>query len=63
MMTDPTIEQSLMTVPEAAKFLRLSKHTIHNWLSQGRLHRVKLGGRTFLDRGEVMEFLQKAMRK
>lgn len=50
----------LMTVEEAADNLRLSKHTIHNWLSQGRLHRVKLGSITFLDRDEVERFLTEA---
>ncbi len=53
-------EHPLMTVSEAADSLRLSRHTINNWLSQGRLHRVKLGGRTFLERDEVVKMLQDA---
>ena len=53
-------EHPLMTVIEAAKCLRLSRHTINNWMSQGRLHRVKLGGRTFLEREEVVRMLEQA---
>ena len=55
-------EHPLMTVLEAADSLRLSRHTINNWLSQGRLHRVKLGGRTFLERDEVVKLLEEAIR-
>ena len=53
-------EHPLMTVIEAAESLRLSRHTINNWMSQGRLHRVKLGGRTFLEREEVVRMLEQA---
>ncbi len=55
-------EHPLMTVLEAAESLRLSRHTINNWMSQGRLHRVKLGGRTFLERDEVVKLLEEAIR-
>jgi excisionase family DNA binding protein len=39
----------LYSVSEAAKVLGgISKWTIHAWLSQGRLQRTKVGGRTGL---------------
>jgi len=62
MIYDSTSDHPLMTVVEAAESLRLSKHTVHNWLSQGRLNRVKVGGRTFLKREEVQALLSKAMK-
>ena len=43
----------LMTTQEAAETLRLSKSTINQWLSYGKLQRVKIGGKTFLKRNEV----------
>tara|TARA_E500000178_G_scaffold331210_1_gene363892 strand:- start:432 stop:620 length:189 start_codon:yes stop_codon:yes gene_type:complete len=52
----------LMTVSEAADALRLSRNTINNWLSQQRLRRIKIGGRTFIARTEVESMLEKAMK-
>jgi|MDTB01.2.fsa_nt_gb excisionase family DNA binding protein len=43
----------LITAGEAATMLRISKGTIHNWLSQRRLERVKVGRKTFLRRKEI----------
>ena len=43
----------LITAEEAAAMLRISKGTIHNWLSQHRLERVKIGRKTFLRRKEI----------
>lgn len=43
----------LITAGEAATMLRTSKGTIHNWLSQRRLERVKVGRKTFLRRKEI----------
>lgn len=52
----------LMRVTEAAEALRLSPNTINNWLSQGRLHRIKVGSRTFIARAEIESILEKAMK-
>jgi len=52
----------LMTVQEAADRLRLKKNTIYNWLSQGRLKRVKMGGwKIFIAREDVEEILANAL--
>jgi len=48
-----------MRVTEAAEALRLSPNTINNWLSQGRLHRIKVGSRTFIARTEIESILEK----
>lgn len=40
---------ALLSVEEAARRLGgLSKNTIHAWLSQGKLQRTKVGGRTMI---------------
>ena len=45
---------SLVSVEEAAKRLGgISKWTVHAWLSQGRLQRTKVGGRTMIRESEL----------
>ena len=51
----------LMTLEEASRELRLSKNTLNNWLSQGKIKRVKIGRKTFLDRKEVERILAAAL--
>ena len=56
------LSQRLMSVSEAASLLRLKTPTLHNWLSMGKhgLRRVKVSGRTFLDRNQVEAHLEKS---
>ena len=56
------VEHCLMTIEEAALALRLSRFTLNNWLSQGRIKRVKIGRRTFIARQEVENLLNSALR-
>ena len=51
----------LMTLEEASRELRLSKNTLNNWLSQGKIKRVKIGRKTFLDRKEIEGILAAAL--
>ena len=60
METEKTLHP-LMTVQEASERLRLTKNTLNNWLSQGRIKRVKIGRRTFVARQEVEEILRNAL--
>ena len=52
----------LLTTEEAAKALRLSKSTVSNWISQGKLKRVKVGRKTFISRQEVNQLLADALK-
>ena len=61
METEKTLHP-LMTVQEASERLRLTKNTLNNWLSQGRIKRVKIGRRTFIARQEVENLLNSALR-
>ena len=45
--------ESLLSVKEFADRLRVSHWTIHAWLSQGRLTRMKVGSRTLLRESEL----------
>jgi excisionase family DNA binding protein len=47
-------EDRLFSVKGAAAYLGgLSPYTIHAWLSEGRLRRVKVGSRTMVRRSEL----------
>jgi len=48
----------LITADEAAKILRISKGTVHNWLSQKRLTKIKIGRKIFLSRDEILGLIE-----
>jgi excisionase family DNA binding protein len=37
----------LLTINEAADYLRVKKRTIYNWNSQGKIQSIRLGGLKF----------------
>lgn len=50
---------ALFSVEEAAKRLGgISKWTVHAWLSQGKLQRTKVGGRTMIRESELQKVIQ-----
>jgi len=49
----------LLSVSEAAKrHGGISKWTVHAWLSQGRLNRTKVGGRTMIRESELQKVIE-----
>jgi excisionase family DNA binding protein len=51
--------ENLISVAEAAKRLGgISKWTVHAWLSQGRLQRTKVGGRTMIRESELTKVIE-----
>ena len=48
----------LVSVQEGADERRLSHWTVRAWLSQGKLTRYKLGGRTLVDRNELSALIR-----
>ena len=57
-----TLSARLIPIEEAADLMKIKKGTLQNWLSQGsKFKRVKIGGRTFIDRLEVEDLLQVAL--
>jgi excisionase family DNA binding protein len=49
---------ALFSVEEAAKRLGgISKWTVHAWLSQGKLQRTKVGGRTMIRESELAKVI------
>ena len=50
--------EKLFSVEDAARMLGgLSKWTVHAWLSQGRLRRTKIGGRTMIRESELQKVI------
>jgi len=50
---------NLLSVPDAAKKLgRISPWTVYAWLSQGKLKRTKVGGRTMIRESELAKVIQ-----
>jgi excisionase family DNA binding protein len=50
--------EKLYSVAEAAQALGgISKWTVHAWLSQGRLQRTKVGGRTMIRESELAKVI------
>jgi excisionase family DNA binding protein len=51
--------EELVSVAEAARRLGgISKWTVHAWLSQGKLQRTKVGGRTMIRESELQKVIQ-----
>jgi excisionase family DNA binding protein len=49
----------LYSVSDAAKVLGgISKWTVHAWLSQGKMQRTKVGGRTMIRESELQKVIQ-----
>jgi len=49
----------LLSVNEAAKRLGgISRWTVHAWLSQGKLQRTKVGGRTMIRESELSKVIE-----
>ncbi len=54
---------SLLDVDELAKYLKLQKQTIYNWLSQRKISGIKLGGVWRFDKREIDKWLRSQSRK
>jgi excisionase family DNA binding protein len=54
--------KKLMDVDDLAKYLKLKKQTIYNWLNQRKISGIKLGGVWRFDRQEVDKWLRSKSR-
>jgi excisionase family DNA binding protein len=50
-------EHEFLTVPEAARILRVDKRTIYRYLALGIIKRRKVAGRTLISRAELQSLL------
>lgn len=52
----------LMDIDELADYLRLKRQTIYNWLHQGKISGIKVGGVWRFDRRDVEAWLKSRRR-
>lgn len=52
-------ESDLLTVSEAAAFLRLKPTTVRAWLLKRKLAHLKLGGRVFLRHSDLRDLIDR----
>ncbi|MBL7198386.1 MAG: helix-turn-helix domain-containing protein [Candidatus Omnitrophica bacterium] len=53
----------LMDIDELAKYLKLQKQTIYNWLHQRKISGIKIGGVWRFDRRDIDKWLKSQIRK
>ena len=53
----PTESTGLLSLPEAAAFLKLSEGTLRNWVSERRIEYVKVGSRTCFRRSAIDAYI------
>lgn len=54
--------KSLMDIEDLAKYLKLQKQTIYNWLNQRKISGIKLGGVWRFDKKEIDKWLKSQSR-
>ena len=55
--------KNLLDVDDLAKYLKLQKQTIYNWLNQRKISGIKIGGVWRFDKKEIDKWLQSQSRK
>ena len=53
----------LLDVDDLAKYLKLKKQTIYNWLNQRKISGIKIGGVWRFDKREIDNWLRSQSRK
>jgi excisionase family DNA binding protein len=53
----PEPEPLYVSIKEGAALVRISHWTLRGWLTQGRLRRCKVGGRTLVKREELLSLV------
>lgn len=55
--------KNLLDVKDLAKYLKLQKQTIYNWLNQRKIAGIKMGGVWRFDKKEIDKWLRSQYRK
>lgn len=55
--------RNLLDVEDLAKYLKLQKQTIYNWLNQRKISGIKIGGVWRFDKQEIDKWLRSQSRK
>ncbi len=60
-LINPTMAR-LIDIDELADYLRLKKQTIYNWLNQGKISGIKMGGVWRFDRKDINSWIKSRKR-
>jgi len=55
--------KNLLDVDDLAKYLKLKKQTIYNWLNQRKISGIKIGGVWRFDKREIDKWLRSQSRR
>ena len=55
--------KNLLDVEDLAKYLKLQKQTIYNWLNKRKISGIKIGGVWRFDKREIDKWLRSQSRK
>jgi excisionase family DNA binding protein len=58
----PEMADEVMTIPEVADYLKVTRQTIHKLIKSGKLKVFKIGRSTRILRSEVERFIQEQMK-
>ncbi|MCX7926667.1 MAG: helix-turn-helix domain-containing protein [Candidatus Omnitrophica bacterium] len=58
----PKYHSRLMNIDELAEYLRIQRQTIYNWLNQGKISGIKVGGVWRFDRKDIDDWLRSRKR-
>lgn len=52
------MSSELKTLKEVCELMRVSKGTIYNWMSEGRINCIKIGGRVLFEQSEIIRVIE-----
>jgi len=55
--------ENLLTIPEAAKTLRISSHTLRSWIFQKKVPVVRLGRRVLFREKDLEKMIEKGIQE
>ena len=55
--------RQLMDIEDLAKYLKLQRQTIYNWLNQKKISGIKIGGVWRFDKRDIDKWLQSKVQK
>ena len=55
--------RQLMDIDDLAKYLKLQRQTIYNWLNQKKISGIKIGGVWRFDKRDIDKWLQSKVQK
>jgi len=56
-----TMDSDLLAIEEGAKFLHIKPATVRAWILARKISYVKLGGRVFLRRSDLQQFIENSV--